>query len=45
MRTLDLAAILDAAERAGELASQMRALTVAHAAGMSGAPSSDVDTH
>jgi len=41
----DLAAILDAAERAGELASQMRALAVAHAAGMSGAPSSDVDTH
>jgi hypothetical protein len=39
----DLAAILDATERASELASQMRELAVAHAASVSDA--SDVDTH
>ena len=41
----DLAAILDATERAGELASQMRALAVAHAAALAGAHSQDVDSH
>jgi hypothetical protein len=39
----DLAAILDATERASELASRMRDLAAAHAAGA--ADSADVDAH
>ena len=41
----DLAAILDATDRASELASQMRALAVAQATAVSGAGSPDVDAH
>lgn len=41
----DLAAILDATDRASELASQMRALAVTHAAAVSPACSPDVDAH
>ena len=41
----DLAAILDAAERAGELATQMRELAMAHADAAGAASSTDVDAH
>jgi nitrogen-specific signal transduction histidine kinase len=41
----DLAAILDATERAGELATRMRELAMAHADACRAAQSSDVDAH
>ena len=41
----DLAAILDATDRAGELAVRMRELAVAHADAAREGPSADVDPH
>ena len=41
----DLTAILDATDRAGELAAQMRALAVAHAQAATAADSADVESH
>jgi len=41
----DLAAILDATDRASELASRMRELAMAHAAAASAPESADVDAH
>jgi nitrogen-specific signal transduction histidine kinase len=41
----DLAAILDATDRASELAAQMRSMAVAHAEAAREADSADVDTH
>ena len=41
----DLAAILDATDRASELAMRMRELAMTHAAAASAAESADVDAH